>query len=137
MTESVQSLEAAHPMRDARLDEAIGAGPAIDLVHLARQTDADPALEEELLTMFSRQAEAILAQLVGTPLSVEAAGNIAHKLAGSALAIGAGRVAEAARRLEDLAKSGRGATPAAARRAIAALEAAVAEAKADIARLLS
>jgi HPt (histidine-containing phosphotransfer) domain-containing protein len=118
------------------------AEPAIDLVHLARQTDADPALEEELLTMFGRQAEAILAQLAATPsLSMEATGNIAHQLVGSALAIGAGRVAEAARALEALAKNepagaGRSA-PQAARRAILRLQAAVDEAKGDIARLLS
>jgi HPt (histidine-containing phosphotransfer) domain-containing protein len=115
------------------------AEPAIDLVHLARQTDADPALEEELLIMFGRQADAILAQLSATPsLSVEATADIAHKLVGSALAIGAGRVAEAARKLEDLARVERGgAGPQAARRAIAGLQASVDEAKADIARLLS
>jgi HPt (histidine-containing phosphotransfer) domain-containing protein len=122
--------------------------PAIDLVHLARQTDADPALEEELLTMFGRQAEAILARLAATPpLSMAATGNMAHQLVGSALAIGAGRVAEAARTLEEMAgdlakkeRAGAGAgrlAPQAARPAILRLQAAVDEAKADIARLLS
>ena len=55
MTESHQRLDTARAIRDARFPEAMSAGPAIDLVHLARQTDADPALEEELLTMFGRQ----------------------------------------------------------------------------------
>ena len=74
--------------------------PAIDLVHLARQTDGDEALEAELLCLFDRQAVRAL-QTLGQPgLPVSARAEIAHKLRGSALAIGAARVSSAAEALE-------------------------------------
>jgi HPt (histidine-containing phosphotransfer) domain-containing protein len=71
-------------------------GP-IDFEHLARMTLGDPALECEVLTMFSAQSADLVGQLGGLPAE---AGNIAHTLKGSARAIGAFTVAEAAARLE-------------------------------------
>lgn len=71
-------------------------GP-LDFAHLSRMTLGDPALECEVLTMFVAQSERMLDQLASMPPE---AGSIAHKLKGSARAIGAFAVAEAAARLE-------------------------------------
>lgn len=108
--------------------------PVIDLVHLARQTDGDAALEAELLALFDKQAANLVARLSADGLSSIAKADLAHKLRGSALAIGAGRVAGSAQDLEialesDLVGSReRG-------EALAALSAAVSEARAAIAAL--
>jgi HPt (histidine-containing phosphotransfer) domain-containing protein len=76
--------------------------PAIDLVHLARQTMDDSALEFELLEMFDRQAERIGAELAHIDRSQTVAlADLAHRLRGSALALGANRIVLAAQRLED------------------------------------
>ncbi len=106
--------------------------PAIDLVHLARQTDGDAALESELLGMFDRQSAKLIARLAMTDLPARARGDIAHRLRGSALAIGAGRVATAAFAVEEAFEASE-ASPAAA---LAELTDAVAEARAAIAALL-
>jgi HPt (histidine-containing phosphotransfer) domain-containing protein len=71
-------------------------GP-IDFEHLSRMTLGDPALECEVLTMFAKQSAKLLDQLA--PLPPET-GNLAHTLKGSARAIGAFAVADAAARLE-------------------------------------
>jgi HPt (histidine-containing phosphotransfer) domain-containing protein len=108
--------------------------PAIDRVHLARQTDGDAALELELLALFDRQSGKLL-----TELSVEGPArrraDTAHKLRGSALAIGAGRVAGAAQTLETLLNSDRF-SPHECERALDGLAAAIAEARAVIVELL-
>jgi HPt (histidine-containing phosphotransfer) domain-containing protein len=109
--------------------------PTIDLVHLARQTDGDTALEAELLTLFDRQAANLLAQLVAECPARESGADIAHKLRGSALAIGAGRVATAAQILETLF-NGESVTASERKCALAGLTAAVAEARGAIAELL-
>ncbi len=74
--------------------------PPIDLVHLARQTDGDAALEAELLGMFDRQAPKLVLRAADPAVSRGARADIAHRLRGSALAIGAFGVAEAAQALE-------------------------------------
>jgi HPt (histidine-containing phosphotransfer) domain-containing protein len=71
-------------------------GP-IDFAHLARMTLGDPALECEVLTMFVGQSARMLDQLASLPPE---AGSLAHKLKGSARAIGAFAVADAAERVE-------------------------------------
>ena len=71
-------------------------GP-IDFEHLSRMTLGDPALECEVLTMFMTQSAKLLDQLVALPPE---AGSLAHTLKGSARAIGAFAVAEAAAGLE-------------------------------------
>src|ERR1700677_996674 len=86
-----------------------GFDPPLDLVHLARQCLGDHELEAELLQLFRQQAPALTARLSGSPpLSLEAKAKIAHALRGSALAVGAGRVAGAASRIEELASAGGG-----------------------------
>ena len=71
-------------------------GP-IDFEHLKRMTLGDAGLEQEVLAMFSAQS----AKLIGTLATLPAdAAALAHTLKGSARAIGATDVAEAAARLE-------------------------------------
>ena len=78
-------------------------GP-IDFEHLSRMTLDDPALECEVLTMFVTQSAKLLDQLAALPPE---AGSLAHTLKGSARAIGAFAVADAAARLETaLAEAG-------------------------------
>jgi HPt (histidine-containing phosphotransfer) domain-containing protein len=108
--------------------------PAIDLVHLARQTDGDAALELELLALFDRQSGILLTELSVEGSARRGRADTAHKLRGSALAIGAGRVASAAQTLETLLNSDRS-SPHECERALDGLAAAVAEARATIAEL--
>ena len=103
-------------------------GP-IDFEHLSRMTLGDPALECEVLTMFVTQSAKLLDQLVALPPE---AGGLAHTLKGSARAIGAFAVAEAAAGLEAvLSEAG------AARAALDTLKDAVAQAQGAIEAFLS
>lgn len=78
--------------------------PPLDLVHLARHCLGDRELEDELLRLFRLQAQALAAQLSdSSQLSLESKAKVAHKLRGSALAVGARRVGGAALRIEELA----------------------------------
>src|SRR5438309_1097539 len=66
----------------------IAGEPIIDLVHLARQTLSDQALEVELLDLFERQSARIVAQLRETrDADAKIRGDLAHTLRGSALSI--------------------------------------------------
>lgn len=82
-------------------------GPAIDLVHLSRQTLGDTALERELLTLFAQQARSVMARLAGSPrLELRFVADLVHTLKGSARAVGAGKVAQVAEIVEDEARLG-------------------------------
>ena len=70
---------------------------AIDIEHLRRMTLDDDGLEREVLAMFSAQSAGLIGKLKTLPSD---AGALAHTLKGSARAIGAFGVAEAADRLE-------------------------------------
>ena len=72
--------------------------PAIDRAHLARMTFGDPALERELLQLFDRQAALLVARMHGTEAATVR--TLAHTLKGSAVGVGANRVAAAAAALE-------------------------------------
>lgn len=74
-------------------------GRPIDMVHLARQTMGDKALELEVLQMFARQARASMKELAGSHGEPRSA--IAHRLKGSAQSVGATNVSKAAEALED------------------------------------
>ncbi|UGY15982.1 Hpt domain-containing protein [Bradyrhizobium septentrionale] len=106
---------------------APGDGP-IDLDHLQRMTLGDRGLEREVLAMFSTQSARILGELAVLP--PEAATH-AHTLKGSARAIGAFGVAEAAAQLETALIGG--SDPA---QPLAALGAAIAEARTAIELIL-
>ena len=77
-------------------------GP-IDVEHLKRMTLGDAGLEQEVLAMFAAQSAKLIGTLAGRPLD---AGALAHTLKGSARAIGAFGVADAAARLEAVLGSG-------------------------------
>ncbi|MBX9757724.1 MAG: Hpt domain-containing protein [Beijerinckiaceae bacterium] len=89
---------AERKLKPARAPDALAADRPIDLVHLSRQSLGDRALERELLQLFDRQAEQIIARLA----SEIGAGDrrwrrdLSHTLAGSAKAVGALRVGHAA-----------------------------------------
>ncbi|HZD28192.1 MAG TPA: Hpt domain-containing protein [Xanthobacteraceae bacterium] len=69
----------------------------IDIEHLQRMTLGDASLEREVLTMFSAQAVGLIGALATLPADT---GTLAHTLKGSARAIGAFGVADAAGHLE-------------------------------------
>jgi HPt (histidine-containing phosphotransfer) domain-containing protein len=102
-------------------------GP-IDTAHLQRMTLGDAGLEREVLAMFSAQAVGLVSALAGSRVD---AGALAHTLKGSARAIGAFAVADAASSLEILIRTG--GDPA---EALVELNDAVAQARAAIDALL-
>ena len=77
-------------------------GP-IDFAHLRRMTLGDAALEREVLGMFSAQAQRLVKALAASPADAPA---LAHTLKGSARAVGAFAVGDAAAHLETLTRSG-------------------------------
>ena len=79
-------------------------GP-IDLEQLRRMTLGDADLEHEVLAMFAAQSARLIEALANMPPEAAA---IAHTLKGSARAIGAQAVAEAASRLETAISGARG-----------------------------
>jgi hypothetical protein len=100
---------------------------AIDLVHLSRMTLGERTLEREVLALFIRQAEILQQRMDVASPAVSAAA--AHTIKGSAVGIGAWRVARAAEAVEQSSTveiSG----------ALDALNAAIAEASVAIAALL-
>ena len=72
----------------------------IDLHHLSRQTLGDRDLEREILALFVRQS-AMLSERIRTTMAETDCRDIAHTLKGSARAVGAWRVAEAAEAVEN------------------------------------
>ena len=79
----------------------------LDLVFLARQTAGDRALEVELLGLFDRQAASIAERLAAPDdENQDARADLAHKLKGSARAVGANGVARAAEHYEYCARAG-------------------------------
>jgi HPt (histidine-containing phosphotransfer) domain-containing protein len=75
----------------------------IDFAHLARMTMGDKRLEAEVLALFDRQADLLLARMRGAPPAAVAA--FAHTIKGSARGVGAWQVAEAAEAIERAAKA--------------------------------
>jgi HPt (histidine-containing phosphotransfer) domain-containing protein len=77
-------------------------GP-IDFEHLKRMTLGDAGLEQEVLAMFAAQSSQLIGALATLPADAPA---LAHTLKGSARAIGAFCVGDAAARLEAVLASG-------------------------------
>src|SRR5882757_9595311 len=77
-------------------------GP-IDFEHLRRMTLGDASLEREVLAMFSAQAVGLIGSLAALPADAPA---LAHTMKGSARAIGAFRVSDAATCLEAAIQKG-------------------------------
>jgi HPt (histidine-containing phosphotransfer) domain-containing protein len=103
-------------------------GP-IDMAHLGRMTLGDGSLEREVLAMFAGQSAGLADALAGLPAD---AAMLSHTLKGSARAIGAFRVAEAAERLETALRDDIDVSD-----ALAALGDSVAEARAAIDMILN
>ena len=103
---------------------------AIDRSQLSRMTFGDRSLEREVLQLFDRQAELLMERMNAS--GPAAIATLAHTLKGSAVGIGAGRVARAAAAAELAASHG----PDECSEAIAELARSVAEARAQIAGLL-
>ena len=114
-------------VEDADAPPLVPAEQPIDLDHLSRMTMGETSLEREVLALFDRQAGMLLTRMSAASLPVTAAS--AHTLKGSALGIGAWRVADAADAVER-------AKTAELRSALVTLSAAVDEARAAIADLL-
>lgn len=110
----------------------VPAGRPIDREHLQRMTLGDRALEREVLSLFERQTAMLLERIEIATAPVAAAA--AHTLMGSAKAIGAFAIAQAAADIEQAATSGIVSDRA---EATSNLRAAVREAKAEIDDLLA
>ena len=107
----------------------------IDTQHLSRMTLGELSLQREVLALFDRQADILLPRIRrGAPVVAAAS---AHTLKGSAVGIGAFKVARAAEAVEQAQKPDKEqAKDAAIAAAIDTLAAVLDEAKAEIARLL-
>jgi HPt (histidine-containing phosphotransfer) domain-containing protein len=92
---AVSSYERAKP---EALDVAV-----LDRDHLARMTFGDRSLEREVLELFDRQSELLLERMRASEPAAIA--TLAHTLKGSAVGIGATRVAGAAAEVEAAARS--------------------------------
>jgi HPt (histidine-containing phosphotransfer) domain-containing protein len=75
----------------------------IDLVHLARQTGGDEALEREVLGLFRDQCARLVAAMTRDGFG-QPSRDAAHTLAGASKAVGAFRVAALAERVERAAE---------------------------------
>ncbi|MGB8638933.1 MAG: Hpt domain-containing protein [Pseudolabrys sp.] len=102
----------------------------LDRDHLARMTFGDRSLEREVLQLFDRQSELLLERMRASEPAAIA--TLAHTLKGSAVGIGATRVASAAAEVEATAQ----AKPGESSRAIDELAQAVEEARAAISALI-
>jgi len=102
----------------------------LDRSHLARMTFGDRSLEQEVLQLFERQAELLMARMRGSEPAAIA--TLAHTLKGSAASIGAGGVARAAEDTELSASR----APAECGRAIDQLAEAIKEALVEIGAIL-
>lgn len=77
---------------------------ALDLAHLSRMTLGERDLEREVLRLFARQADMLLARMRGADAQAVAAQ--AHTLKGSARGIGAWSLARVAEEVEAAAQDG-------------------------------
>ena len=100
----------------------------VDLTVLAGQTGGDKTLEREVLGLFLTRSAADLERLKAAAPG-EAQSRVAHGIAGTARAIGAGRLARLAAAVERDASAGR--------RRLAELEAELVEARRFVSRYLS
>jgi HPt (histidine-containing phosphotransfer) domain-containing protein len=107
-------------------------GAAIDTEHLSRMTLGELSLQREVLALFDRQADMLLPRIrQGAPATAAAS---AHTLKGSAVGIGAFKVARAVEEVEQA--QGLEIRDTAITAAVDTLAAVLDEAKAEIARLL-
>lgn len=110
MAKPAEVLGIAYLMEPSGISNDIAppAAPVLDLVHLSRQTFGDHALEKELLTLFDRQTAHFSARLAAPGVTGDAIwrAEIVHTLKGSARAVGAFRVGDAAEAYEAALREG-------------------------------
>lgn len=121
--------QAAVRIRDQAPNDALEVA-ILDRGHLMRMTFGDRSLEREVLQLFDRQAELLMERMCKSDPAAVA--TLAHTLKGSAVGIGAVRVARAAANVELVAIR----TPHECSRATGQLTAAVDEARAQIRAML-
>ncbi|MDF1607425.1 Hpt domain-containing protein [Hoeflea sp. YIM 152468] len=92
------ALSIAFEVQDLSCQPRPSGSRPIDLVHLARQTGGDKALETEVLALFARQVRQAVAQI--DEMKAAARSELAHKIAGAAKGVGAFEVARCAATLE-------------------------------------
>ncbi|MCJ2044304.1 Hpt domain-containing protein [Methylobacterium sp. J-078] len=73
----------------------------LDRAHLDRQTFGDAELARELLGLFAGQCRTLLPGIVGHDRPASERADLAHTLKGSALGVGATRIAQIAAGIED------------------------------------
>ncbi|HEX8375240.1 MAG TPA: Hpt domain-containing protein [Geminicoccaceae bacterium] len=78
----------------------------IDRAHLDAQTFGDRALARELLQLFDQQCVRLLPGIADGDLGAAARADLAHTLKGSALGVGAARIAAASAAIEDGLRDG-------------------------------
>ena len=116
----------------ARVIDQPALGVVIDTEHLSRMTLGELSLQREVLALFDRQADMLLPRIrQGAPAMAAAS---AHTLKGSAVGIGAFKVARAAEAVEQAQSLE--IRDAAIAAAVDTLAVVLDEAKAEIARLL-
>ncbi|HXY57881.1 MAG TPA: Hpt domain-containing protein [Methylocystis sp.] len=131
----MSQIQPASKQAENRAPAAPG-GLVIDLVHLSRQTLGDAALESELLRLFDHQAAGFMVRLRAETQPHEGAkcADLAHMLKGSARAVGAFALADAAERVERASRANPPENAVAA--LLADLELAIERTRADIAQLI-
>ena len=92
-------------LEETRLQETVGTD-FIDHEHLARQTFGDAAFARELLDLFAGQCRRLLPGIADRAVPAAERADLAHTLKGSALGVGAGRVADLSAAIEDGLRSG-------------------------------
>jgi Hpt domain len=107
----------------------VGEAPPIDVAHLGRMTLGERSLEIQVLELFDRQAEMLVARM--REVAPAGVSGLAHTLTGSARGIGAWRVAAAAEAVERAVADAGGLAP-----AMEELDAAVGEARLAICSML-
>jgi len=100
MSAVIQSIEAVSP----NMEHKHQTKQPIDLVHLAKYTMGDSALEEEILNLFARQSQVYMGQLQKAASAKEWYAT-AHTLKGSAKSVGACHVANLAEIGENIAET--------------------------------
>ncbi|AWN47810.1 phosphorelay protein [Methylobacterium terrae] len=78
----------------------------LDRAHLAQQTFGDDDLAREVLALFSGQCDRLLPGIADPDRDGAGRADLAHTLKGSALGVGAMRVAALAGRLESALRAG-------------------------------
>lgn len=114
------------PLERVALPPLVPNDQPIDFSHLFRMTLGDHSLEREVLQLFDRQTEMLIARMSAAEPAAAAA--LAHTLKGSARGIGAWTVASAAERVEIMSANAGDLRP-----AIEALSQAASQARATIA----